>query len=66
MIQRILIGFGLVLGVTVGTALPALACFDTQSGGDCVTTVITWCSYNADGSGGLYRAHVVKYVNPNC
>jgi spermidine/putrescine-binding protein len=64
--KKILLGLTLFGGLTLAAAAPALACFQTSSGGDCVYTVITWCSYNQDGSGGLYKAHVVSYVNPNC
>lgn len=52
----------LALSVFSVAPTPAEACFQVLDYvSDCTVGVATYCSYNGDGSGGLYQAHYRVY-----
>jgi hypothetical protein len=56
----------LLVGIVIGSAQAASACFTAYYGGDCSGIWVEYCSYNQDGSNCCFVAHFGRYTNGNC
>ena len=66
--RNVMAGFLFLLAGMLGAATTALACFYTPGYvTDCTIVLYEVCSYNQDGTGGLYATGRSRiYVNVNC